>query len=75
MIDTTTQDAADRISHIRAWAETLAAGHGGADLLRRMEAKIAQTGYWRAYQATVSEGASLAVRGSAALRVVPEWRG
>ena len=75
VINTHTQDDADRISYIRGWAATLAADLGDDVLMRRMEAKIAQTGYWRAYQVTVSEGASLVDRGKAALRVVPEWRG
>jgi hypothetical protein len=73
MIDFTTQDNADRISRIRAWAETLQAGLGDAALALRMEDKLRKTGYWRGYLAGVTSTMSLEDRGRAALRVVPEW--
>lgn len=75
MIHFDIQDDADRISHIRAWAEILTRGDPtDAPLVWRMEALIQQTGYWRAYQRQ-TYNATIAERGRIALRVVPEWKG
>lgn len=69
------QDAADRISSIRACAETLQAGLGDASMARRMEDKLRETSYWRSYRADVDDSMTLTDRGAIALRIVPKWRG
>lgn len=71
-LDFSTQDRADRISYIRAWAETLRAGLGDDELTQRMERQIQETGYWNAYHEAVMSGA---VPADAALRIVPPWKG
>jgi len=40
--------------------------------VREMEALIQQTGHWKAYQKE-TYAATIADRGRAALRIVPEW--
>jgi hypothetical protein len=72
-MDVSFQNNADRISSIRAWAETLVVGLGDAGLMRQMEQKIQETGYWHRYRA--EGGSTLPDRGAAALRVVPVWKG
>jgi len=73
MLDFSVQNQADRISRIRAWAEILTRGDpADAPIVRKMEALIQKTGHWKAYQKE-TYAATIADRGRAALRIVPEW--